>query len=67
MSNEKLNKRYMKTFMIAFMFIAATFLPILFLPLLALTLVVLLIAGPYITTHTTWFASKRDIENAMKH
>lgn len=51
----------MKNFIIGFLFVAATFLPILFVPLLAITLLVMLVAGPYITTHVKWFESKHKL------
>jgi len=56
----------MKTFIIAFLFIAATFLPILFIPLLVLTIVVILFVSPYVATHTKWFEDKHDLKH-MKH
>jgi hypothetical protein len=63
---EELNKLYMKTFIIALLFMTATFLPILFIPLLGLTIVVIALVAPYVTTHTKWFESKHDLEH-MKH
>jgi len=45
---------YMKTFIIAFLFISATILPILFIPLLVLTIVVSLIVSPYVMKHGMW-------------
>ncbi|MBL7844119.1 MAG: hypothetical protein KF846_06790 [Cyclobacteriaceae bacterium] len=57
----------MKTFIIAFLLIAATALPILFIPLLAISVVIWLIVSPYVTTHNTWFASKSDLEHELKH
>lgn len=57
----------MKTFIIAFLFIAATLLPILFIPLLILTLIAVLLVGPYVTTHTTWFESGYNARHTLKH
>jgi hypothetical protein len=57
----------MKIFIIAFLFIAATLLPILFIPLLVLTLIIVLLVSPYVTTHTTWFDSKHDLGQTLKH
>lgn len=57
----------MKTFIMAFLLIAATALPILFIPLLALSVMIWLIVSPYVTTHNTWFASKSDLEHGLKH
>ncbi len=62
-----LNNIIMKTFIIAFLLIAATALPILFIPLLAISVVIWLIVSPYVTTHNTWFASKSDLEHELKH
>ena len=53
----------MKNFMIGFLFVLATALPILFIPLLAITIVVLLIVGPYVTTHVKWFESSEKLEH----
>lgn len=55
----------MKTFIIAFLFVAATFFPILFIPLLVLTLVVSIIVAPHI--HDIWSNPKHELENDLKH
>ena len=51
----------MKNFIIGFLFVLATAFPILFVPLLAITILIVLVAGPYITTHVRWFESKHKL------
>ena len=53
----------MKNFIVGFLFVAATFLPILFVPLLAITILIVLVAGPYVTTHVRWFESNQKLEH----
>ena len=53
----------MKNFIIGFLFVLATAFPILFVPLLGITILVILIAGPYITTHVNWFEPKNKLNH----
>lgn len=56
----------MKTFIIAFLFIAATILPILFIPLLVLTLIVILIVAPHTLKHGVW-PEDHKLDSTFKH
>ena len=53
----------MKNFMIGFLFVVATVLPILFVPLLGITILVIILVGPYVTTHVNWFELSEKLEH----
>jgi hypothetical protein len=58
----------MKTFIIAFLFIAAAVFPILFFPLLALTLIIIMAVSPYVATHGLGMWSNEDeLKKSLNH